>query len=294
MDISVILTTYNQPEHLERVLWGYAMQTWPGAEIVVADDGSDARTAAVVDRVVAATGLDVVHVWHADDGFRKTTILNRAIVASRGDYLIFSDGDCVPRADFVATHARLARPRTFLSGGYVKLPAAVTDRLTSDDVRAGRCFSVRWLLAAGWSPDRRVTRFARARWFGRALDLLTPTRRSWNGHNASTWRDLVLAANGFDADLGYGGLDRAFGELLRNAGIAGRQVRHRAVCVHLDHPRPYVDPARWRRNHEIRARIRHDGVTRSRLGIDELPSTESPVVRRASELTSRVPAAMTR
>jgi glycosyltransferase involved in cell wall biosynthesis len=294
MDISVILTTYNQPEHLERVLWGYAAQTWRGAEIVVADDGSDERTAAVVDRVAAATGLDVVHVWHPDDGFRKTTILNRAIVASRGDYLIFSDGDCVPRDDFVATHARLARPRAFLSGGYVKLPAAATGRLTTEDVRAGRCFSLRWLRAAGWKPDRRVTRFARVPWFGRVLDLVTPTRASWNGHNASTWRDLVFAANGFDADLGYGGLDRAFGELLRNAGISGWQVRHRAVCVHLDHPRPYVDPERWRRNHEIRARIRRDGITRSRAGIAELSPDERPVVRRALDPAPRVAVATAR
>lgn len=283
MRIAVILTTYNQPEHLERVLWGYAAQTWRDFEVVVADDGSDVRTAEVIDRVAAASRLDLVHVWHEDDGFRKTTILNRAVVASSGDYLLFSDGDCVPRADFVETHARLARPNAFLSGGYVKLPAEVTARVTVDDVRAGRPFSIAWLRAAGWPLQRRALRLLRSPALMRALDAVTPTRRTFNGHNASIWRDLVLAANGFDADLAYGGLDRAFGELLANAGVRGRQVRHRAVCVHLDHARPYVDPERWRRNHEIRARIRRDGLTRSRLGIAELDPHAHVVVRRPAE-----------
>jgi glycosyltransferase involved in cell wall biosynthesis len=284
MRISVILTTYNEPEHLERVLWGYAMQTWSGFEVIVADDGSDARTADVVDRVVGETGLDVTHVWHAHEGFRKTTILNRAIVASSGDYLVFSDGDCVPREDFVETHARLAHPGAFLSGGYVKLPAIVTARVTTDDVRAGKPFCIDWLRDAGWHVDRRALRLSRNGVLTRALDAVTPTRRTWNGHNASTWRSHVVAANGFDAQLGYGGLDRAFGALLRNAGIRGRQIRHRAVCVHLDHARPYIDRERWRRNDHLRTQIRRAKLTCSRLGIAELDADEPVVVRRIGDV----------
>ena len=35
-----------------------------------------------------------------------------------GEYLIFTDGDCIPRRDFVATHRELARPGRFVSGGF--------------------------------------------------------------------------------------------------------------------------------------------------------------------------------
>jgi glycosyltransferase involved in cell wall biosynthesis len=279
--LSVIVTTYNQPEHLERVLWGYAMQRWRAFELVVADDGSDERTATVVDRVAAATGLDVTHVWHDDRGFRKPAILNRAILAARGEYVVFTDGDCVPRNDFLETHARLAEPRTFLSGGYLKLPPGLTARVSLDDVRAGRATDGAWLRAGGWRPGHRVLRAMRAPRLAAALDAVTPTRRSWNGHNASTWRDLVLATNGFDMRLAYGGLDRAFGELLMNAGVRGKQIRHRAVCVHLHHERPYVDHERWRRNRELRARIRRDGTTRAVLGLAELDADDSVVVRKA-------------
>ena len=281
MFLSVIVTTYNQPEHLERVLWGYAMQRWRAFELVVADDGSDDRTAAVIDRVASATGLDVTHVWHDDHGFRKPEILNRAIVASRGEYLVFTDGDCVPRDDFLDVHARLAEPGAFLSGGYLKLPPELTARITVDDVRAGRATDGVWLRAGGWRPGHRLLRAVRAPRVAAALDAVTPTRRSWNGHNASTWRAPILAANGFDMRLAYGGLDRAFGELLMNAGLRGKQIRHRAVCVHLHHERPYVDAARWRRNRELRARIRRDGTTRAAEGIAELDASTAVVVRRA-------------
>ena len=46
---SVIFTTYNQPEWLRKVLWGYECQTEKDFEIVIADDGSGEETKRVVD-----------------------------------------------------------------------------------------------------------------------------------------------------------------------------------------------------------------------------------------------------
>jgi len=37
--LSVILSTYNAPDELERALWGYSVQACPEFEVVVADDG---------------------------------------------------------------------------------------------------------------------------------------------------------------------------------------------------------------------------------------------------------------
>ena len=268
--VSVIVSTYNQPRALERVLWGFAVQTHRDFELVVADDGSRADTAELVDAVRREAMLDVRYVWHEDDGFRKTEILNRAIVAASGDYCIFTDGDCIPRDDFVATHVRLAAPRTFLSGGYLKLPAVVSERVTVDDVVSGRVADPAWLRAQGWRPGRRALRLLRTPVVAAALDRLTPTGATWNGHNASTWRDALLAVNGFDLDMRYGGEDRALGERLVNLGYRGCQIRFRAPCLHLDHARPYMDEAVIRANQAIRQRIRRERETRARLGIEQL------------------------
>lgn len=284
MRISVIITTYNQPAQLEKVMWGYAGQRGADFELLIADDGSGPATTEVIDRVAAATGLQVLHVWHADSGFRKTEILNRAILASSGEYLVFSDGDCIPRDDFVAAHSRLSRPGWFLSGGYIKLPKDVSASIGVDDVRSGRAMDPSRLRASGWRPGKRALRLLRNPLLATLLDTVTPTRRTWNGHNSSAWREAVIAANGFDLDMGYGGLDRALGERLMNAGIRGRQVRHRTPCLHLYHERPYVDPVRWKKNHEIRRRIHRNGETRALNGIAELPKDESVLVRRPGQL----------
>jgi glycosyltransferase involved in cell wall biosynthesis len=288
MRISVIITTYNQPEQLEKVMWGYATQRGPRFELLVADDGSGPDTIEVIDRLASATRLDVTHVWHEDSGFRKTEILNRAILAARGDYLIFSDGDCIPRDDFVAAHARLARPGFFLSGGYIKLPAEVSAAISVEDIKSGAATDPARLKAKGWHPGKRALRLVRNSAVASLMDAMTPTRRTWNGHNSSTWRKAILDANGFDLDMGYGGLDRALGERLMNAGVRGRQVRHRTPCLHLYHERPYVDPLAWKRNHEIRKRIRRNGETRAVNGIAELPLDDSVIIRRPGQILDPV------
>jgi glycosyltransferase involved in cell wall biosynthesis len=284
VQISVIVTTYNQPEQLEKVMWGYATQRSRDFELVIADDGSAPATTQIIDRVARETKLDVVHVWHEDSGFRKTEILNRAVLASRGDYLVFSDGDCIPRDDFVETHARLAAPGRFLSGGYVKLPRDTSAHITVAVIRSGDAMRPSWLREHGWHPGKRGLRLARIPAISALMDFVTPTRRTWNGHNSSGWRTDILAANGFDLDMGYGGLDRALGERMLNAGVKGFQVRHRTPCLHLYHERPYKTAEGSKRNHEIRDRIRRNHETRARKGIAELAADDSLIIRRPGEL----------
>jgi glycosyltransferase involved in cell wall biosynthesis len=268
--VSVVLSTYNQPRWLEKALWGYAAQRYTDFEVLVADDGSGPETAEVVARLRRRNELRLTHVWHEDRGFRKTEILNRAVLAASGDYLIFSDGDCIPHPDFVATHVRLARERCFLSGGYLKLPRRVSERISEDDVRSGRAFDPSWLRTQGWRGGRRALRLPRSPALATVLDALTPTRATWNGHNASTWRDAIVAVNGFDLDMGYGGEDRALGERLVNLGLRGRRVRFRAPCLHLEHPRPYANPHVISANRRLRETIRRSRDTRTPRGLAEL------------------------
>lgn len=97
---TVIFTTYNSPAWLEKVLWGFHYQTDKDFEVTVADDGSGQETRDLIERFQRESGLDLLHVWQEDDGFQKCRILNQAIVAARGEYMITTDGDCIPRKDF--------------------------------------------------------------------------------------------------------------------------------------------------------------------------------------------------
>ena len=280
MRISVVVSTYERPAALERVLRGYAVQSDPAFEIVVADDGSSAETAALIRSLRAQTGLDLTHVRHADRGFRKCDILNRAIIAAAGEYLLFTDGDCIPRRDLVAAHRRLARPGRFVAGGYLKLPADVTAKIGVEDVTSGRVAELSWLRAHGWRPGRRALRLVRSPVLGALFDALTPTRTHFHGNNASVWREALVEVNGFEGEMGYGGLDRALGYRLENAGVRGIQARHRAVALHLHHWHPWKDAEVMRRNRERMAAIRRERSVRARRGLAELgPDPELTVDR---------------
>jgi glycosyltransferase involved in cell wall biosynthesis len=279
MTISVIITTFNAPAWLEKVLWGYRSQTHAEFELLVADDGSGPDTTLLLERMRRITKLRIVHVWQPHEGFRKCRILNRAIARARGDYLIFSDGDCVPRANFVATHAALASRGRGLSGGCIRLSAAASHALTEHDIFSGRCMRHEWLRAHAAVTGRDRLKLLAARGgAGWLADGLTPTRPTFNGHNASVWRVDALRVNGFDERMQYGGLDHEFGERLANAGVRFRQVRHRAICLHLEHPRPYVNAESWARNRAFREHTRRERLAWTPCGIvqgDALPAPRS-------------------
>jgi glycosyltransferase involved in cell wall biosynthesis len=270
MNISVVISAYNRPEYLELVLWGYATQSDRDFELIVADDGSGDDVRSTISRLRSDAGLEITHVWHEDLGFRKSLILNRAIVSAAGDYLLFTDGDCIPRRDLVEVHRRLARPNRYLAGGYVKLPKPVSEGITVDEVRAGRIADLRWLRSRGWRPGRRALRLLRYPGLPALLDKITPTAAHFHGNNASTWKEALFEVNGFDAEMGYGGLDRALGYRLVNAGVKGIQIRHRAVTMHLHHDRPYRRPEVLEANRRIMDRIRRLHEVRARSGIGEM------------------------
>ncbi|MEN1972834.1 glycosyltransferase [Luteimonas sp. MJ204] len=264
---SVIFTTYNQPDWLEKVLFGFAAQDRADFEVLVADDGSDDRTRERLLALRPLLPMPVRHLWQPDDGFRKCEALNMAIAAARSDYLVFTDGDCIPRADFVSTHLRERAPGRFLSGGYHKLPMATSHAITADDIRDQRCFDARWLHARGMPRTLRDRKLTAGPTAARLLDAVSTARASWNGHNASGWALDVLSVNGFDQRMRYGGEDREFGERLENAGIRGKRIRHRAVTVHLEHPRGYVTAEGIAFNRALRAENRRTGRAWTEFGI---------------------------
>ncbi len=90
--IAVIVTTYNRPAALNAVLESLSRQTYLGFQVMVADDGSGQETTEVVARAAHEYGLDVLHVWQQDQGFRAAAVRNRVVAASTADYLVFLDG----------------------------------------------------------------------------------------------------------------------------------------------------------------------------------------------------------
>jgi glycosyltransferase involved in cell wall biosynthesis len=267
MKASVILSTYNSIEWLEKVMVGFSVQTESDFELIIADDGSGAETKQLIDEYRLKLKFPIIHVWQEDKGFQKSQILNKAIVASTSSYLIFTDGDCIPRQDFVATHLSFQEKGYFLSGGYFKLPRQVSEVITLDDIKNQNCFSVEWLRVQNMEISSKAIKLSTNKWFAKLMNLITTTKATWNGHNSSGYKSDIVAVNGFNEDMQYGGLDRELGERLFNNGLQSKQIRYSAICVHLDHERNYMNQSSIQKNLEIRKNTVKNKITFTPNGI---------------------------
>ncbi|MGO3707623.1 MAG: glycosyltransferase family 2 protein [Mesonia hippocampi] len=269
ISISIIISTYNAEEWLRKVLIGYQVQTYTDFELVIADDGSSKGTFELIAEMQKQVDYPIQHVWQEDDGFQKSRILNKAIVASKSDYLLMSDGDCIPRKDFVETHIAYREKGYFLSGGYFMLPMDISKAITAEDIKKQRCFDVNWLREKGLKKSFKNKKLTAKGVQKKLLNKLTPTNASWNGHNASGWKADILRVNGFDERMQYGGQDRELGERLFNAGIKSKQIRYSAVCIHLDHPRGYKTPESIAKNIAIREATKNNKLSYTPYGIEK-------------------------
>lgn len=266
---SVIISTYNQPKWLELVLHSYNIQTESNFELIIADDGSDEETKAVIDTFSKQTDLNVIHVWQEDKGFRKTIILNKAIVASNSEYLIFTDGDCIAREDFVETHLKLMQPNCALSGGYFKLTETLSQSINKTIIDSQKCFDKKWLLSKGQPKTFKLNKLTKSEVKANLLNALTPTKATFDGMNVSCYKKDIVAVNGFDERMQYGGEDREVGERMMNKGVRFKQVRYSTICVHLHHERPYKNEEAEVLNLKIRQETKRNKSTYTKFGINK-------------------------
>ena len=269
MSTSVIISTYKAPEWLALTLHGYCNQTDKDFEIIIADDGSGEATRQLIQQFKKTTDLKIQHVWHADVGFQKCTILNKAIKAAKGDYLILSDGDCVPRSDFVAVHKAHAEKGYYLSGGYFKLPMETSHKITPEIIQSQECFSPAWLVANEVPKNHKLLKLTQNKVLRALCNATTPTKRTWNGHNASCFKSDAIRVNGFDERMRYGGEDVEFGFRLKNSKLRAKQIRYRAVCLHLEHERGYCNEADLALNKQIREHTVSEKIKRTDYGIQK-------------------------
>ncbi len=233
--ISVIVTTYNREDALDAVLSALSRQSDRGFEVVIADDGSRPMTAAVVERWRTRLGIPLSHVWQLNCGFRAAEIRNRAILACRGDYCIFLDGDCIVSPDFVATHRKLAEPGWFVTGNRVLLSAALTAAVLREHLQPEAWGAPAWI---GQRLRGGVNRLAAL------LRLpLGPLRklqaRRWRGArscNLAVWRSDLERVDGFDASFtGWGREDSDLLIRLLRCGLRRKDGRFATGVIHLWH-----------------------------------------------------------
>jgi glycosyltransferase involved in cell wall biosynthesis len=233
--ISVIMSTYNREDALDAALRGFSRQRDGNFELIVADDGSQPATAEVVKRWLGRIGAGVKHVWHEDHGFRLAEIRNRAILAGSGLYCIFIDGDCIPRADFVAAHRALAERGRFVAGHRMLLSRALSERVLREQLAPERWGAAKWLRARLAGDVNRLTPLLRLP-LGPLRKLQGRNWRSARGGNLAIWRDDLVRVDGFDAAYsGWGREDSDIIIRLMRSGVKRKDGRFATAVLHLWH-----------------------------------------------------------
>ena len=223
---AVIISTYNSPDYLKRVLDGFLQQQSPPDELIVADDGSTRETAEVVELFAKRAPFPVLHVWHEDVGFRLAKIRNEAIKAARSEYLIFTDGDCLPHPFFVADHRRAARPGFFAAGK--RMLVSETASVDFFPYR-GLLDLVKTCLSGGLSGWHHLLRLP-------GLTLKKQRLRGIRGCNLAFYREDLLKVNGFNESfVGWGREDSELVVRLFRLGLLRRDLPFSAALYHLWH-----------------------------------------------------------
>lgn len=229
---AVIVSTYNWPDALRRVLESALAQSEPGFELVVADDGSKPETTDLVVATLGPSNTRWCHVRQEDTGFRQSRVRNLGARHSTAPLLIFIDHDTLLHPDFVADHVRLAGEGIFVQGKRCFLPPASSGQL----IRAG--------LRPGWwpSPWRRGLENPKnaLHWpaLGRLFAAPKHFETSIRGCNMAVRREDFLGVDGFDElyDGCWGREDSDFAYRLVHSGVRCRNAWFAALQAHLHHP----------------------------------------------------------
>ncbi len=224
--VSLIISVYNREDFLRLVLESIAKQSYQDFELIVAQDSQHDAVARVINEFSLQCKLPVKHLTQEDNGFRKNKILNQAVCASKGQVLLFIDGDCILHKDYIATMLRHVKKGICVFGRRVMLDQQLSKRLLS----AGNGVKLSMLRIL----------FSRSRHKEESIRFpLLKSRKTHGlrGHSFCLTKADLLAINGFDEDFcePYFGEDTDVERRLKLAGVKLKCSRFAALQYHLYH-----------------------------------------------------------
>lgn len=238
---SVIVSFYNDLSSLELIISALENQTTKDFELVIADDGSKPEVVLALESVISNSTLSVKHVWHEDNGFRKTKILNQALLKCEAAYIIFIDGDCIPEKHFVADHLRLSGESKVLTGRRVNLSQRISLQLSPNKIKAG-FLQGSFILRLAFDGLRAGTKdVEKGIWQGSNLInyYFAKKNKGVLGCNFSVSKASLIAINGFDERYKHPGVgeDSEIEYRLKKLGLTVNSPKFCMVMYHLHHKR---------------------------------------------------------
>lgn len=233
--ISVIVTTYNWPPALKLCLESLFAQHDQDFEIIVADDGSSAENLKQAQVFCEQSPVPISYSYHEDQGFRAGTIRNKAAALSKGDYLLFIDGDCILMPDFIIRHRQLAELQCFVPGNRVLLNSEFTQEVISKQIPLYAKPIGYFLLLRLQRKINRMSAFLHLP-LGFIRHLQPKKWQRAMTCNLGLWKKDFIRVNGFDELFeGWGFEDSDLVIRLIHVGIKRKEGRFAVPVLHLWH-----------------------------------------------------------
>lgn len=224
--VSLIIAVYKRVDFLELVLMSVERQSFRDMEIIVAEDDQSDEVKQYIRSIEGLFPFTIKHVSHEDMGFRKNKILNSAVRASSGSYLVFIDGDCLLHEKFIEEHVKHNAPDLCLFGRRTMLGPDITEILI-------RTKTLKWLsfFRLMFTKSRHVEDSLYLPW------MTSQREMGVKGCNFSLSLDLLKKINGFDEDFEkpYGGEDTDIERRLRMIHVRFMCTKYKTIQYHLFH-----------------------------------------------------------
>lgn len=267
-DLTLIISFYNRIDYLKLVFAGLEIQTFKNFEVIIADDGSNQDVVKELQNLISKSPFVVKHIWQEDRGFRKNKILNRAILNSTTNYLVFIDGDCIPHSEFLKEHFENRKENVCLTGRRVNLSIKMTNMLDEKKVR-NKFLEKNHLLLLFDSIFGSTVDFEKGIYIKSKFlrELLNRKNRGLLGCNFSIHKNDILSVNGFDEryEAPSIGEDTDLQFRLELNGIKVNSLNNIAIQYHLYHRLQKRDPE----NLKLFEEVKRVGVAFTPFGIKQ-------------------------
>ncbi len=240
-ELSVILSTYQRPAHLIRSLLSFSLQQHVEGkfEVIVSDDGSLDESQSIVLKFARTARFPLKWISHPHDGYRVSLCRNDGVRASSGQYLLFTDSDCIFPPNHLQKQLIARRPGIVRAGDCYRLEEEATARIDERAIKSG-------------AYRKWVSRDERRRLFGKTFKeqyyrfIRHPKKPKLTGYNIGISREDFEAVNGFDESfVGWGCEDDDIAYRLRKAGRRIATSLSFTYGYHLWHPPTPSRPDKW-------------------------------------------------
>ncbi|MGE4456627.1 MAG: glycosyltransferase [Arcobacteraceae bacterium] len=247
---TIIISVYKDTDSLDLILDSLSKQTVLPDEVIVSEDGDSKEMAEYCEIAKEKyKNLDIVHLFQEDIGWRKNRALNRAIVASKYEYLIFIDGDCIPYDNFVEWHLKLAWQHTVLCGRRSEPGENISTKMRNRIISVQEYRRNYLKLFFEYKRDQNAKHYDAGifinpnSFLGKILKKQRDKKTHLVGCNFSCFKSDLEKINGFDEDftMPTTGEDTDIERRMELYGIKMKSCRNAAIIVHLYHKKVFDD-----------------------------------------------------